>query len=251
MLPYGPPMTTIVHRDPGRDEADVVLTPDTAHVWTIALEDADPDHGTLSADERVRARRFRFDADRRRFVAAHAALRSVLAGYLDAAPASVVFTTGPRGKPMLDAAIHGAALRFNLSHSHELALVVVARDRDVGIDVERMRVLPELPGIVARFFSAAERATLDRLPPDHRLHAFFRLWTVKEAYLKACGDGLARGLDQLDVELAPDERGASVRALDRPDEGRRWELFSLTPAAGYVAAVAVDASMPAGPANRR
>jgi len=246
-------MTTIVHRDPQGSEADVALGPDTAHVWTIALEDADP-HGetaeALSTEERERARRFRFDLDRRRFVAARMALRSVLAGYLSAAPASVVFTAGPWGKPMLDASIHGTALRFNLSHSHELALVVVARDRDVGVDVERMRVLPDLEGIVARFFSAAERATLDRLPRDRRLHAFFRFWTVKEAYLKACGDGLNRGLDHLDVELGADQQRASVRALDRPDDERRWELFSLTPRAGYVAAVAVDASVRARTAHR-
>ncbi len=165
-------------------------------------------------------------------------------------PASVVFTAGPWGKPMLDATIHGTALRFNLSHSHELALVVVARDRDVGVDVERMRVLPDLEGIVARFFSAAERATLDRLPRDRRLHAFFRFWTVKEAYLKACGDGLNRGLDHLDVELGADQQRASIRALDRPDDERRWELFSLTPRAGYVAAVAVDASVRARTAHR-
>jgi 4'-phosphopantetheinyl transferase len=238
-------MTTIVHRDPRGSEADVVLTPDTAHVWTIALEDADPQDGAagaLSTEERERARRFRFDVDRRRFVAARTALRSILAGYLCAAPASVVFTTGPWGKPMLDATIHDTALRFNLSHSHELALVVVARDRDVGIDVERMRVLPDLEGIVARFFSAAERATLDRLPRDRRLHAFFRFWTVKEAYLKACGDGLNRALDHVDVELGADQQRASVRALDRPADERRWELFSLTPGPGYVAAVAVRAA---------
>jgi 4'-phosphopantetheinyl transferase len=233
-------MTTLVRRDPRRPDADLRLTADTIHLWTIRLDEADRSGAPLSTDERDRAARFRFDADRRRFVSARAAVRSILADYLGLPPGSVVFTTGPWGKPMLDPARHGPALRFNLSHSHELALVVVARDRDVGIDVERQRVLPDLERIVARFFSAAERAALERLSADHRPDVFFRLWTLKEAYLKASGDGFSRNVQDIVVDLDADEQRASVRALDRPDDHRRWQFFTLTPEAGYVAAIAVE-----------
>jgi 4'-phosphopantetheinyl transferase len=241
-------MTRVVRRDPRHPAGGVPLTVDTVHLWTIRLDEADPDQAALSSDERERAVAFRFERDRRRFVAAHAALRSILARYLEVSPESLVFLTGARGKPMLDPARHGAAVHFNLSHSHELALVAVIRDRDVGVDVERARAVPDLEGLVARFFAPAEQAALGRLPADRRPEAFFRVWTLKEAYLKACGDGLSRELRHIVVDLDADAQRARVQALDRPGDDCRWEVFTLAPEPGYVAAIAIEAAPASAPA---
>jgi 4'-phosphopantetheinyl transferase len=239
-------MTTLIHLDAERPASDTVLAMDALHVWTIALDvpppPGDPADG-LSPEERARATRYRFDVDRRRFVTARSALRSILGGYLGVPPAAVAFTTGPSGKPMLDAGRHDPILRFNLSHSHDVALVVVAHDRDVGVDVERLRRLPDPEAIVARFFSADERVALARLPPARRLPAFFRVWTVKEAYLKACGEGFRRDLRQIEVQGGCDQPRPHIRALDHADDRCGWECFQLTPGTGYTAAVVVEASV--------
>jgi 4'-phosphopantetheinyl transferase len=241
-------MTTPIDRE-AEHTAEALRTSHSLHVWTIALDVSPPtEHPEewLSAEERARASRYRFEADRRRFVAARTALRAILARYLCVPPASVIFTTGSWGKPMLDGARHGTTLRFNLSHSHELALVVVAHDRDVGVDVERVRMLPELDGIVARAFSADERMTLERLPPERRLHAFFKSWTAKEAYLKACGQGLRREPRHIEVQGSCDDERPKIRVLDPPDDRHRSEVFWIMPRAEYAAAIAVElAGVPA------
>ena len=211
-------------------------------MWRLDLDAEGLSHpviDALSAVELERARRFRFDEDRQRFVVAHVALRSVLAGYLDETPASVVFSAGPSGKPALDPHRHGTRLRFNLSHSHDVAVVAVACDRDVGIDVERIRPMPDFDGIVARFFSASERAALGRLPEKRRLQAFFECWTRKEACLKAAGLGIGAPLDRLDVGIAPRHREPTVHTLDGLDHTGACELLSVDLVAGYTAAVAV------------
>ncbi len=211
------------------------LAADEVHLWRIAL-DAPADASLLSPDELERAGRFHFARDRRRFVAARAGLRRILARYLGQAPQALGFAYGPQGKPRLAAA--GAPPYFNLSHAEGLALVAVTAIGEVGVDLEFPR--PIDPGLAARYFAAAEIAALEALPAQERNLAFFRCWTRKEAYLKACGDGVLAPLDRFEVSLDP----ASPRVLtiggDR-EEAARWQLAHLEPAPGYVGAVALRA----------
>jgi 4'-phosphopantetheinyl transferase len=193
----------------------------------------------LSEAERVRATRFRFDADRARFVASHAALREILASCLDVAPASLEFGEGTHGKPFLAAPAHCRSLRFSLSHSGEIALVAVTLGREVGVDVERVRPRDDLDGFVARYLSSIEREALARVPAGDRLRAFFETWTLKEAYLKACGDGLLRELDAFDVTVG-DAQPRLLAVRDRPGDELRWGLRRLDPGEGYVAALAIE-----------
>jgi 4'-phosphopantetheinyl transferase len=245
-----PPHTTepISPRDEWRSPARrVELRPEEVHVWRIdvgtgAAGDAAAVE-TLSEAERARAGRFHFAADRDRFVAAHVALRGILASYLEVSPASLEFGEGPHGKPFVDAPAHGRTLRFSLSHSGDLALVAVSREREVGVDVERVRPRDDLDGFAARYFSMHERAALARIADSDRLRAFFEIWTLKEAYLKACGDGLLRELDAFDVTV----RDAQARLLavrDRPGDEARWALRHLDPGGAFVAALAVDGEQP-------
>lgn len=203
----------------------VALDPPAAHVDALA--------DLLSPDERTRATRLRAAERRRRFVVARGVLRTILARYLDAEPASLRFDYGPHGKPALMA----APLRFNLSHSHDLALVAVAREREVGIDVERVRDTVEVARLAARFFSPPEQALLAALSPADRPGAFFRLWTCKEAYLKATGEGMSRALGTLDVTGAANTRAPQVLVRGAVDD--RFTLHGLRPDPGYAAALAV------------
>jgi 4'-phosphopantetheinyl transferase len=220
-----------------------VPPPGRADAWIVALDGVPSDEAAsadLAPDEIARARRLRFEEDRHRFVASRLALRRILGGCLKTAPRAIVLCAGPFGKPALDPGIHGTEIRFNVAHSGALALVAVGHALEVGVDVERHRPLPELEALGARYFSPRERSTLASLPVSRRTAAFFEYWTLKEAYLKACGDGLNRRLDAFDVAL---NEGSSPRLLevrDRPGDERLWTLARLRPAEGYAAAVVIE-----------
>jgi len=220
------------------------LADDEIHVWYAPLEEEPPGTvvsafvPTLSPDERERANRYRLERLRARFVVGRGILRTILGRYLDRAPAGLGFTYGGRGKPAL-APSEGTDLRFNVSHSGGLAFYAVARGREVGVDVERLRALPRAERIAERFFSAPETAALKALPPERRVEGFFTCWTRKEAYIKARGDGLAHPLDQFAVSLAPGEPARLSAAGDGDErEIGQWSLHGLPPAPGYVAALA-------------
>lgn len=207
-------------------------------VWSVRASQATSLRVMLSAEERERAARFRFEADADRFAAGRGALRVVLGRWLGLAPQAVRFASLSNGKPVL--AGH-AEPQFNVSHSGEWALIAVARGRRVGVDVERVRDDADSGQIARRYFSANEADTFDRLPPEAQPEAFFRCWTRKEAYIKARGDGLSFPLDRFDVAFAPGEPPALLANRVEPAEVGRWSLFDLSAATpGYTAALAAE-----------
>jgi 4'-phosphopantetheinyl transferase len=206
------------------------------HVWAACLDE--PEEAALpswlSGEEEARACRFRFRRDSRRFRVARAVLRGLLGGYLDLDPRELGIAYGPRGKPSVP------GIHFNVSHSAELALFAFSRDRELGVDLEYERSLPEAGDIAGRYFSPGESAVLHRLPGPERAPAFFRGWTRKEAFIKATGDGLSRPLDSFDVSLAPDEPARLLRVEGDGEASRRWWLEDLRPAPGFAGALAVE-----------
>ena len=229
----------------GRSDSRWRLARNVVHVWRVPLAASADDlaraDALLAADERERADRFAFPDLRRCFVVGRAALRSILARYTGLQPAQIRFRYGARGKPSLDRPPRPDSIRFNLSNSHELALVAVSRGQELGIDVEWTgRPFPDAEGIAERFFSPAERATLRALPPSQRLAAFYACWTRKEAFIKARGDGLALPLDAFDVSLAPDAPPALLAGRGPAADVARWELHPLDLGPGYAAALVVE-----------
>jgi 4'-phosphopantetheinyl transferase len=213
-----------------------VLSRDMIHVWRASLE-IEPAtlqrlKSTLAKNELERAERFIFDQDRNRFIAARGILRNVLARYLQCAPQTIEFVYGARGKPAISSGSTRDPLRFNLSHSHGLALIGLAREHEIGIDLEMIRSDFASEEIAKRYFSAKEIDELRGLPADLRTEGFFLCWTRKEAYIKAKGDGLHIPLDSFDVSLTPG-LPPELNCSDRS----RWSMISLTPESGYVAAV--------------
>jgi 4'-phosphopantetheinyl transferase len=222
----------------------IILGSNEVHVWRASLDESpqqvDIFLHTLAADEQTRAERFYFQRDREHFIAAHGILRAILGLYLNRASKCLSFCYSSHGKPSLSWKSGGDAIRFNMSHSHGVALYAFARGRDVGIDLEFIRRDLELEQIAERFFSRRETATLRALPIDLREYAFFLCWTRKEAYIKARGEGLSLPLDQFDVSLIPGEPAALLSTQPDSDEALRWSLQELTLASGYVAALAVE-----------
>ncbi len=165
---------------------------DTVDVWLVAL-DGDQSDAVLDARERTRAARFVRDEDRRRWTAARTALRRLLAAYVDADPRALRFAAGPHGKPRLTADEGGRAgeLRFNLSHSGELALIAVACGREIGVDVELPRRAVDHVAIARRVLTAAEADHIAAIAdPRKRERAFLQAWVRWEAVLKCRGTGI-------------------------------------------------------------
>ena len=216
------------------------------HVWRASLEQ--PPRclerllGTFATDEKDRADRFHFDRDRHRFIAARGILRAILGGYLNMEPGELRFCYSDHGKPSLVREIAGDQLRFNVSHSHELALFAMAEGRDLGVDLEWIRPDVADEKIAERFFSAEEVDVLRRLPLEIQSDAFFNCWTRKEAYIKAIGEGLSMPLSRFVVSLAPGEPPALLSANGSPndDEVSRWSFRELFPGTGYKGAVVAE-----------
>lgn len=224
---------------------NVALDEGEVHVWLASLEQeprvARALHGALSQEERQRADRFHFAKDREHFVVARGVLRDILSRYLGATPARVAFTYSQYGKPSLEEGSGGGGrLRFNVSHSHGLAVYAVARGCEIGLDIEYLR--DDLAGleIAERFFSPTEVAALRALPSELRTAAFFNCWTRKEAYIKALGEGLSHPLHRFSVSLIPGEPASLLHAEDDPSAPSRWRIIVPPVGDGYAAAVVVE-----------
>ena len=158
---------------------ELTLPPGEVHLWLARLDSLAPQPELLDPEERERAARFLREQDRRRFTVARGVLRSLLARYLP--PGTIRFETGQWGKPRV------SGLRFNLSHSSGLALYGFALDREIGVDIERVRDVPEMLRIAERFFQPGEVESLRARPEPAE---FFRIWTRTEAWLKGTGRGI-------------------------------------------------------------
>lgn len=224
--------------------ADLALPSNDVHIWRATLdqpvERVQQLAQRLSGDERARAGRFHFELDRKRFIVGRGVLRTILGRYLGIEPRRLQFCYGSQGKPYLAERIGDSTLRFNLAHSHGLALLAFTRGREIGIDLERVCTEVKCEPIAARFFSQRENSTLRALPPTVKHKAFFACWSRKEAYLKARGEGFSLPLDGFDVSLAPEEPVTLLNVRGDPLEASRWSLQELDPGPGYVGALAVE-----------
>jgi len=210
---------------------------DAVRVLHASLEVSDDElarcRALLNDEERARADRFRFAKHARRFTVARAFLRTALGDTLGRSAESIVLELSENGKPFLA----GGELQFNLSHSHELAVMAIAETR-VGVDVEHVRPMPDASRLAERFFAPDEASGLRRVAEDDRDHAFFRIWTAKEAYLKARGAGIAvLPLSSFAVSLDRDAPSL-LRADD--DDPARWRLSRGSVPDGYLCTVALD-----------
>ena len=227
-------------------EQPPALAAGEAHVWSLPLEASDellrqmlP---LLTAAEQRQAYRFVRPELTRRFITRRALLRQLLAAYAAVPPDQLLYGSNNFGKPFLLSPPHAGSVRFNTSQSHEAALLAVVRDREIGVDVERVRPMSDFRQLGRRFFTAAEQLSIEKHPAGEQLQAFFWVWTGKEAILKACGIGISTGLQRGIVAVG--ERGPELIELD-PALGSvsQWRLVALQPTPGYVAALAIDSEI--------
>ena len=216
------------------------------HLWRATLDVSATQLTALSAtlgdDEPERAARRIFERDRNHFVAARGTLRMLLGRYLQREPASLSFEYGSHGKPSLRAAPNAATttIEFNVAHSHGLALIALARDRTVGVDLERVRGEVRCDALAGRCYSPAELRYYESLSDDLRRQHFFAAWARKESLLKATGRGLS--LAMRDVEVA-DSSGSAAGILKLADTSgvpKNWRWQAVEPGDGYTGAIAAE-----------
>ena len=212
----------------------------TVHLWLVNL---DPPAGAddagaqvLSGAERDRAARFRFPIDRQRFIVRRTLLRQLAAGYVNQPAASLEFTTTAAGKPQLATPARSGILQFNLSVAANRALCGFAWNTALGVDLARWRAPFDWREIVTSFFQPAEAAHIRQLPPPDQERVFYKLWTLKEALVKARGGGLSDPLARAD--FSPLLRNAREPVVDAA--GTRWRWASWEPTDRWAAAVALE-----------
>ncbi|MDB6028677.1 MAG: 4-phosphopantetheinyl transferase, HetI [Verrucomicrobiales bacterium] len=202
---------------------DGQLSPDEVHVWAVSVEGfcarVTELHSLLSEEERQRAARFHFEKDRLRFITARGILRIILASYLNETPQALSFGYGRNGKPDL---VQASELKFNLSHADDVVLFALTKNREIGVDVEKVQDYPDIDSVAKRFFLPGEINDLERFSGEGKLKEFYRYWTRGEALLKWSGEGI----------VEPAER----QAITNQFNGTVRELAS---APNYAAAVAV------------
>lgn len=213
------------------------------HVWRASVAELAPFEAAFGAlldqPELERGARFLHHADRLRYAVSHGLLRTLAGHYLDRAPRGVCFGEGQHGKPHVEGPDKDH-LAFSLSHSGDIVLVAMARGGNVGVDVEAWsQRLDEraTERIAESVFSAYECAGLKQMAPTARRAAFYAVWSRKEAYIKATGSGISRGLAHFDVST---ELGAARLIADRLGDAGGWALHDLHVGPGYSAAVAID-----------
>lgn len=212
-----------------------------AHVWAIPLKVSEDIlrifEAVLSSDERRRAKAFRIEGLGPRFVAAHGSLRIILARYLEERPDKLEFKLEHRGKPCLAGDHSAGNLKFNLSHSAELALLAIANDCEVGVDLEEVRDVKEMEQLAERFFHPTEVG--DIMLAANRNEAFFRHWTAKEAVLKAFGSGITERLDHFQVPPSGTASGwVDVSGMPSFNKASRCWVTRLSPCETFEAAIA-------------
>ncbi len=216
--------------------------PPPFELWLVRLAQGgtEADVRLLDARERERAARFHFERDRHRYVDAHVALRHALAARTGRPAGALGFESGAFGKPRLAGEPRCA---FSLSHSDELALIALADAGDIGVDLERVRALPDLDALAQQCLTAGERQELGALPLADRERAFLQLWTRKEACLKAIGTGLSVEPAAFAVGWQANETPVRIATASGP---RDVLVQSVTLADDWVAALARVAIRPLG-----
>lgn len=213
------------------------------HVWTarpLALGGGDIERlgRTLSPDESGRAAKLRPGRGRDMFVGSRGILRHILSLYTGEEPGAIEFGYGKGGKPFVRTRGGAPAVSFNVSHSHEVAMYAIAAGKEVGIDVEYLREVKRPEDVIRRFFTETEWEFYRSRPEELKREAFFRLWTFREASVKAGGYGVFTGKGL--VIPGPPPEGWLLDPGSPVNIGGSWSLVGIDGPRDYVAVVAIQ-----------
>ena len=221
----------------------LTLNTSDIHLWKQNLKVSDLEVNKcfeiLNQEEKIKAKKFFFEEHKRRFIVARGTLRTILGRYLNTPASTIEFTYSSQGKPRLTNKLGEDKLQFNLSHSYDLAIYGVTYNCVIGVDIEHIRPILEIKKLAKRFFCSREYNYISLLTSPELEKTFFKLWTAKEAYLKATGEGIGRGLDKVEVSL---DSYPQLLKLPNNQSLLNWTIFFLIPHPSYQGAVVFRAN---------
>ena len=216
------------------------LSKDYIDVWLCDLQQLSPDnyYSILSEDECARADKLKVEDKKQQYIITRGALRQRLGLLTNIDPKDFVFEYLEHGKPVLANNHKCADITFNVSHSHDLALIAIAQKLNIGIDIEKINHESNHLTLMTRFFSKTEQDEFQTMLDTDKAKAFCACWTRKEAFIKAIGSGVAYGLDNFDVTVAPDNQAPEIN-LHEPSE-ETWSAINLPINDQYMACLVSD-----------
>ncbi|MBS1551822.1 MAG: 4'-phosphopantetheinyl transferase superfamily protein [Bacteroidetes bacterium] len=191
----------------------------------------------LSADERIKAGRYKFDHLKNNYTACRGFLREIISGYTGMRPGEIEFSYSEFGKPFLN----GSNIRFNVSHSGKAGIIAVNSDDELGIDIELIREVPDLLTLSRRFFSKTEIAELNKSDSSKITNSFFYCWTRKEAFIKALGTGLQHPLNSFSVTTGENSEPRIIETDNDVNEAGKWKIYDLKAFRDYISSLAIRA----------
>ena len=205
---------------------DINLDPllEEIHLWYIPLDfsDAKEELDILSVAEQQSASKFYFSKDRKNYRSRHIALRKILSKYCKVNAKEINFAITNYQKPYLQDNIHG--LQFNMSSSNNLAILAITKKHAIGVDIEHIKLIDYFEDIVERFFTSTEKTKFFHLPENQKLEAFYSIWTKKEAFVKAVGNGLSYPLDLFEVSFTKNERPQIIQVNNSVTKAKKWTV---------------------------
>lgn len=229
---------------PGFASTELLINPMDVHVWCASLENPEPTYTqlshVLSANERERAKQFRFPHLQRRFITARAILRVLLGAYLSVPAYSLEFQYTAYGKPFLETTDNILPIHFNLSHSENLAIYALSSLHPVGVDIEHFRADIDIGAVAKQFFSSVEQSELHESRPSAHAKVFFQYWTRKEAYLKARGLSLALPMNEVNIDFNSHSIGVIKAKSSTSDTNICHTVVDLHFGPGLAAALAIE-----------
>jgi len=218
------------------------LSKDHIDVWLCDLKllsgDTNNFYSILSEDERERADKLKVEDKKQQYIITRGVLRQRLGLLTNIEPEDFVFKFLEHGKPVLANNHQCTDITFNISHSHDLALIAISQKQNIGIDIEKINQESDHKALITRFFSKAEQSEFQTMQEANKARAFCACWTRKEAFIKAIGSGVSYGLDKFDVTVDPENQIPEIN-LHKPSE-EIWSAINLPINDEYMACLVSD-----------
>jgi len=222
----------------------IYLLQNQVHIWFINFNISEDDitllYKFLSEDEIVKASKFKFNKDKICSIITRGALRLLSSKYLNIKPEDIPFKYGDYGKPDYDFKTN---LKFNISHSGQMAVIGFVLNDDIGVDIEEIKTNFDVLDIASNYFSNSEIEALKNLSLESQTKGFYRCWTRKESFIKANAKGLSFPLDSFSVSIDSDEKTELLETNWDKNETDLWKLFSFSPQKNYIGAVSVKGNI--------
>jgi 4'-phosphopantetheinyl transferase len=223
---------------------DFSLPTNQTHIWFINFDITEEKFNSLnsflSKDEIIKASKFRFKKDKNCSIISRGALRLLSSKYLNIKPEDIIFKYGKYGKPEYNI---DTELKFNVSHSGNMAILSFVKDFDIGVDIEKIKDDFDVLDIATNYFSELEIEALKKVSKEKQAEHFYRCWTRKESFIKAKSQGLSFPLDSFSVCINSDKETELLETKWDKEEKDTWELFTFSPHQNYIGAVSIQGSV--------